>query len=230
MNEADTPGPAAGRVIDVRLVPLPNLVMFPGVQQPLRVAEAGGCQLVADALAGDGMVATALLLPGWEQAQPQRAALAATVCLARIVTHLRLPDGSWHVLLAGLQRARIRVELRRSCGYRRAQVRGLVDIYSDATASGRQKLRRALIAAVRSQLPVTGWAEREFERLLGGRLSLGNLTDMLAFSLDLRVPAKQQLLDQPDVDRRTAALIRHLQQRLEDDHGMTGFPPLFSDN
>ena len=49
----------------VRLFPLPNLVLFPNVAQPLHVFEPRYRQLMADSLAADRLIAMALLQPGW---------------------------------------------------------------------------------------------------------------------------------------------------------------------
>ena len=50
-----------------RLFPLPNLVLFPHVVQPLHIFEPRYRQLMADALADDRLIAMALLRPGWEE-------------------------------------------------------------------------------------------------------------------------------------------------------------------
>ena len=82
------PNEFSGRV---RLFPLPNLVMFPNVMQPLRVFEPRYIEMVEDALAGDRLIAMGLLEPGWEHEYdgrpPGRAPLA---CLGKIATHPRL--------------------------------------------------------------------------------------------------------------------------------------------
>jgi len=51
----------------VRLFPLPNLVLFPHVVQPLHIFEARYRQLMTDTLAGDRLITMALLRPGWEE-------------------------------------------------------------------------------------------------------------------------------------------------------------------
>ena len=48
-----------------RLFPLPNLVLFPHVMQPLHIFEPRYRQMTADALAGDRLIAVVLLKPGW---------------------------------------------------------------------------------------------------------------------------------------------------------------------
>src|SRR4030066_12107 len=46
-----------------RLFPLPNLVLFPHVMQPLHIFEPRYRDMFEDALAGDRLVATVLLAP-----------------------------------------------------------------------------------------------------------------------------------------------------------------------
>ena len=51
----------------VRLFPLPDLVMFPHVVQPLRVFEPRYVQMFEDALADDQLLTMAVLQHGWER-------------------------------------------------------------------------------------------------------------------------------------------------------------------
>ena len=51
----------------VRVFPLPDVVLFPHVMQPLRIFEPRYRELLEDALAGDGLIAVAALAPGWEK-------------------------------------------------------------------------------------------------------------------------------------------------------------------
>ena len=51
----------------VRLFPLPNLVLFPGVMQPLHIFEPRYRAMLEAALASDGLIAMSVLLDGWQQ-------------------------------------------------------------------------------------------------------------------------------------------------------------------
>ena len=50
-----------------RLFPLPNLVLFPAVVQPLHIFEPRYRQLMEDALKDNRLIGMALLRPGWEE-------------------------------------------------------------------------------------------------------------------------------------------------------------------
>ena len=70
-----------------RLFPLPNLVLFPHVVQPLHVYEERYREMVVDALASDKLVTMAVLKPGWEIDYESRPAIESIGCLGKIVAH-----------------------------------------------------------------------------------------------------------------------------------------------
>ena len=90
-----------------RLFPLPNLVLYPHVMQPLHIFEDRYREMVEDALAGDQLIAMALLEPGWESEYDSRPPVAPLACLGKIVAHHRLDDGRYNLLLLGVERVRI---------------------------------------------------------------------------------------------------------------------------
>src|SRR5207249_2490730 len=104
-----------------RLFPLPNLVLFPHVVQPLHVFEDRYRQMTADALAGDRLIAPVLLRPGWEDQYDARPAVHAVACLGRVVAEQLLADGRYNLLLRGLGRVRIIDELDDGKLYRTAR-------------------------------------------------------------------------------------------------------------
>src|SRR5207245_11115488 len=85
-----------------RLFPLPNLVLFPHVVQPLHVFEPRYRELTADALAGDQMITMSLMQPGWEPDYEGNPPLFPVACLARIIAHNELVGGRSLILLRGL--------------------------------------------------------------------------------------------------------------------------------
>ena len=105
-----------------RLFPLPNLVLFPHVAQPLHVFELRYRQLMADALEDDRLVTMALLRPGWEEDYHNSPPIHPVVCVGQITQEERLTDGRYNFVLQGLSRARIVEELTTDRLYRMANV------------------------------------------------------------------------------------------------------------
>src|SRR5437016_3246424 len=124
-------GPAADSAAalfeSVPLFPLPNVVLFPRAVLPLHIFEERYKQMTADALAGDGLVAMALLRLGWEKSYYGRPAIEPVVCVGRILSHEKLADGKYNFLLQGQTRARI-VREHGERSYRLAELSPLEEI------------------------------------------------------------------------------------------------------
>src|SRR5947209_790301 len=106
----------------VSLFPLPNVVLFPRAVLPLHVFEERYKAMIADALRGDRQIAMALLRPGWEKNYHGKPAIEPVVCVGKILTHERLPDGRYNFLLQGHTRARLVRELESDRPYRLAEL------------------------------------------------------------------------------------------------------------
>jgi Lon protease-like protein len=225
---SDAPSPLDTFGGTARLFPLPDLVLFPCVVQPLHIFEPRYRQMTADALAGDRLLATALLRPGWEEDYLKRPPIHPVVCLGRIHKEERLPDGRYNLLLHGLGRARVQEELKTDRLYRVARVELLQDAEVAAPAAAKElrgQLGEQLAAWFASQ-PAT---RKQLSGLLGGGLPLGALCDILAFALPLDAEAKQGLLGEADVARRARVLLAHLRAEAPPSLPLR-FPPEFSTN
>src|SRR5437588_1726053 len=97
-NMAD-PLHSLGDLSSVPLFPLPNVVLFPRAVLPLHIFEERYKAMMAGTLGGDRQIAMALLKSGWEKNYHGKAALEPVVCVGRILTHERLPDGRYNFLL-----------------------------------------------------------------------------------------------------------------------------------
>ena len=136
----------------VRLFPLPNLVLFPHVLQPLHIFEPRYCDMLEDALADDRLIAMAVLEPGWENDYEGRPPLRPVACIGQIATHARLPDGRHNILLAGVARVRLGQELAddKLC---RAAGEILPDHFPRKFAAQAEQLSTRLFTAFRSVFP-----------------------------------------------------------------------------
>jgi ATP-dependent Lon protease len=194
----------------VRLFPLPNLVLFPHVMQPLHIYEPRYRALVEDALAGDRLMAMGLLAPGWEPHYEGRPPLWPTACLGRIATCKKVEPDRYNLLLLGLRRVKLLDELPPERLYREARVELVEDRYPVAAAAQRAQLQEELVAAFRRALPGLAESNEQLDQLLRMNVPLGMLTDVAAYALELELPVKLQLLAQCDVDARARSLIGHL--------------------
>jgi Lon protease-like protein len=215
-----------------RLFPLPNLVLFPHVAQPLHIFEPRYREMMADALADDRLLAMALLRPGWEEDYHKQPPIHPVVCLGRVMQEERLSDGRYHLLLHGLCRARILEELSTDHLYRTARV----DLLRDADvecATADERLRAELSAAVTPFFSTHPPAMEQLGRLLKSGMPLGALCDIFGFALPLDLEVKQQLLEETDVEKRARRLVGGLAGKAPSgppSEGGRSFPPKFSSN
>jgi Lon protease-like protein len=214
-----------------RLFPLPNLVLFPFVIQPLHIFEPRYRQLVNDALHDDRLIALAFLQPGWEEDYHKTPPIHPVICVGRIFQEERLPDGRWNLLLHGLARARVEEEIETDKRYRSARAALLKD--EEPAAADAERLRRDLGRRMTGWLAAQGSAQEQLQKLLESSLPLGALCDIFAFALPIAVEVKQRLLEEADVGRRVSLLIDHLDANAPPAPSKSTdrrFPPEFSPN
>lgn len=193
----------------VRLFPLPNLVLFPGVMQPLHIFEPRYREMLEAAIATDGLIAMAVLADGWQQDYDGRPPLAPIACLGRVATHARQEDGRFNILLVGIRRVRIVRELPSEAAYREAQIEVLNDEYPEENAVARAALQRRLVSAFRKLMPQLDDVQEQLSQLLGNGVSLGALCDIIAYTLNLPIEFKLKLLEEANVDLRAIQLLNH---------------------
>jgi Lon protease-like protein len=216
----------------VRLFPLPNLVLFPHVMQPLHIFEPRYRALLEEALSGDGLIAMAILAPGWESDYEGRPALQPMACLCRVMNWQKTPEGTYNVLLVGVRRIRLVEELPPEKLFREARVEVLEETTTPQNAAQQPELQAQLVASFQKILPTLTDSAEPLQQLLSQQISLGMLTDIMGYTLDLGLELKLQLLGEPVVETR-AELLSEAAQRLagkSKNETRQPFPPKFSLN
>lgn len=177
----------------VPLFPLPNVVFFPQTFLPLHVFEDRYRRLAQDALAGEGLIAMALLAPGWELDYYGTPAVHPIVCIGKVAEWEALPDGRYNILLFGLVRARV-VHETHQASYRQVEV----DILEDRNPGERDALARDLRQQIVNSYysiaqPLGEPSEPQW--VLTPKLPLGTLADVVTGSLGADPDQKQIILE-----------------------------------
>ena len=189
------------------LFPLSNVVLFPHLAIPLHIYEDRYRKMVEDVLEGSGMIALALLRPGWEACRDASPPIHEMVCLGRITAEEQLPNGRYNLVLSGMLRAVVIQEEVTDLPYRTAQMELYRDLYSQKfLPSQRDERRRDLLLAFRRLYP-RSHVDSLFAQMLDADLPLGMLCDLLANALQINSNAKQELLEEVDVDLRSELLL-----------------------
>jgi Lon protease-like protein len=130
----------ADQLVEIPLFPL-NLVLFPGMVQPLHIFEPRYREMTRFCLDSNVSFGVTLSAPGSETGQEQPARFGT---LARIADYQRLPDGRYNLITVGVQRFEI-VEARHNKPYLSATTRLLPeDIGSGDIASLTSEARSLL--------------------------------------------------------------------------------------
>jgi hypothetical protein len=190
----------------VPLFPLPKVVLFPNALLPLHIFEPRYRRMTREALAGERLIAMALLRPGWEGDYAGNPPVHDVVGVGKIIEDTELDDGRFNLALYGVARARI-VEVVRSEPYRTARV----ELLEDRPAEGnRYERRRRILGAFYNQI-MAEFAKGGLVPAQKG-LPLGALCDILASLISFDVGVKQAFLEELSVAARCDRLFELLEK------------------
>ena len=191
------------------IFPLPNVVLFPNVFQPLHIFEPRYRDMVADALDADRMIGMVLLRPGWESDYEGRPPVYPIGC-SGVITHAeRLDDGRFNIVLRGVERFRV-VREDHSRLYRRAAVELLAE---DALSTeDREAVRRQRSKLEGLLSPAVGTSATDPRTTAA--MSDEDLVNALAQYLGLEPLEKQALLEQRGLRGRAESLVELLEMKI----------------
>ncbi len=193
----------------VPVFPLPEVVLFPGTLLPLHIFEPRYRQMMADTLAGEHVIATALLKPGFEPLYYTRQApIYGTIAIGQIVGSEQVADGNYNLLLRGFARATIDEELT-DHDYRLARITP-VETYCSRDESRSETLRKRLFAAICTCGALAPKLRRQWSRLHKADVDLDDVCDLIAGGLPVEADLRQSLLDEADAYARAKLLLLHL--------------------
>lgn len=215
---------------EVRLFPLPNVVLFPHVLLPLHIFEPRYVEMTRDALAGDGLIALAQIKPGSENSQAEVPEIHPVICIGRIAHHVELEDGRYNLIVQGLSRASIIEELPMEYAYRQASVELLAEEPFDNISTEDQR-RAEILKNFRKLFPKLD-VEHELHQVFESEIPLGILCDVFAYALSLDPADSQRLLSEFNVDRRSRLLLQLIETSISNppEESTREFPPPFSLN
>lgn len=191
------------------LLPLSDVVLFPGVVLPLEVVESRYRAMAADALAGARVIAVSLLRPGFEAYYyTLRAPVHRIAGVGQIVAGEKAQDGNYKLVLRGVARARIVAELPHQ-PYRMARVQ-LLESREAAPPFKAANLRRQLVEIITSERLGEEEHGRLWVNMLETSVELGAVADLIAATLPVNAEVRQCLLAEIDTAARVSLLAQQL--------------------
>ena len=184
---------------EIAIFPLPSVVFFPDTELPLHLFEPRYRAMAEDCVEnGNGLIAVALLRPGYEADYEGRPAVHAVAGIGRVTAHRRNPDGTHDILLKGLGRVRIDELPGSERPYRLARATRL------GTQNG--ELSRSALAPLLSCVSRVASVVRErhpdFEVGFGPSDEVATIIDRIADRFVSETPRRQQVLETTDLRTR----------------------------
>lgn len=199
----------------VPIFPLPSVVFFPRTVLPLHVFEPRYRKMVRDTVDGSGLLAVALLRPGWEADYAGSPAFHAVGTLGRIEKLQPLPDGRFDLRLVGLFRVQFG-ELVREGPYRTVRYRALLETALDEADPSVVRAKLDLLAS-QGCLARELAAPRAPGIVLDESIPLEAAVNAVCASLPVEPTIRQSLLEERDLARRmrrVAALLDEVLERI----------------
>lgn len=194
------------------VLPVRDLVLFPGVVAPLFVGRPRSRRSLEEAAERDRKVCI-VTQKDMNQDDPEPEDLYSVGTEASIVQMVRLPDGSTKVLVEGLERLVIESmyveEDHFECRYSRVASR------TEAGKDELEPLKRSVLAQFEKYVSLHPRIPAEVMMTLASVDDPGFLADLIASHLQIRIPARQELLETVDIAERLEKILKILLREIE---------------
>jgi ATP-dependent Lon protease len=196
------------------LLPLRDIVVFPGMVVPLFVGREKSVAALEAAMGGSkDIFLLAQLDPGIDD--PDHDDLYDTGVIAKVLQLLKLPDGTVRVLVEGHQRARL-VDLAAETGAHGALlVAGVEPVEGEAVASAEvSAMMRQVVEQFGEYAKLSKKLPQDAGSQLGEIEDAGKLADAVAANLAAKVADKQAVLSQIDALKRLEMVLSFMEGEL----------------
>lgn len=206
-GQAEKPFPSDALII----VPVRNLVLFPGVVFPVTVGRPRSLAAAQQAVRQQQPVGI-LMQRDAEAAEPSAVDMHRIGTVANVVRYLTAPDGSTHLVCQGEQRFQI-VEFLDGWPFMAARV---LRISEPATQSSEVEARFSILKQqAMESLQLLPQAPAELVQAVQAIDTPGALADLSAAYMDIKPEEKQEILETIDISARMEKVSRLLAHRIE---------------
>ncbi len=207
-QQADVP-PLPADVIPV--VPMRNVVLFPGVVLPITVGREESIAAAQEAVRTGKKIAV-LLQRDPSVEKPSAQDLYEIGVLASVVRYVTAPDGAHHLVCQGERRFRLK-ELVRTTPF----LAGRIEVLTDTGASGSEVEARLEVLKQRAieALALLPQVPTELTRSIQSIDSASQLADLIVSFMDVKPAEKQDMLETLDLKERLDKVLKLLAHRVE---------------
>jgi Lon protease-like protein len=210
VNQAEPSGPAVPEDVLI-LLPVRNLVVFPGVVLPVSIGREKTVAAAEEAVKSGRKVGF-LLQRDPTVDDPGEADLHRVGTVAAIHRYVTTPDGSRHVVVQGEQRFRV-IDFQPGFPFLVARVEALPEAARGSVEVEARSLNLKRLAA--EAIELLPQAPAELGAAVRAIESPGTLADTIASFLDIKPAEKQQVLETADLVPRLDRVAELLGHRIE---------------
>ena len=208
-----TPLPAIA--IDLPLLPLRDVVVFPHMVIPLFVGRPKSIKALEAAMEVDRRIMLVAQKAAAKD-EPVATDMFASGCVSTILQMLKLPDGTVKVLVEGLQRASVN-EITEGDAFFTANVTPLeaAEAGNAKATSELEALRRAVMQQFDQYVKLNKKIPPEILTSISSIDDAGRLADTIAAHLPLKLESKQAVLDLSKIKERLENLFEQIQREVD---------------
>jgi len=201
----------ASMKMQLPLLPLRDIVVFPHMIVPLFVGRAKSVNSLTSAMSRDKSVFLATQIKAGEES-PEERDISRIGTVGRVLQLLRLPDGTVKALVEGKSRGRI-VTFFNDEDFYKVDVEPVSELEIDETES--IVLCRALAEAFDDYANLTKNIPKDFEKKLSGITNPSQLADTVASHFSFKIEDKQHLLEMLSISERITFLLQLINMEAE---------------
>jgi len=193
------------------IIPVREMVLFPGAIAPIAIARAKSVAAAQQALREQRPIGI-VLQRSPETDEPGSDDLYKVATIANIVRYITAPDGTHHIVCQGVQRARI-LDFLPGTPFLAARFQQIPEptTTSPEIEARALNLQRQAIEAI-ELLPQ---APPELVAMFQNTTAPGALADLATSFMDIKPQDKQEVLETIDLTLRVEKVSKHLAERLE---------------
>ena len=205
--------PLPAEPLDLPLLPLRDVVVFPHMVIPLFVGRPKSIKALEAAMESDRRIMLVAQKAAAKD-EPSVSDMFDVGCVSTILQMLKLPDGTVKVLVEGQQRARVN-HIEDGESHFTANVTPVVTVALTQKTTEIEALRRAVMQQFDQYVKLNKKIPPEILTSISSIDDPGRLADTIAAHLPLKLDSKQVVLDLSDVRERLENLYGQLEREVD---------------
>ena len=206
----DIDSPVSDHASELPVLPLRDVVVFPHMVIPLFVGREKSIEALENAMEGDKRILLVAQKDAGED-DPRQDDIFNVGTVSTILQMLKLPDGTVKVLVEG--ESRVQINSVEEKGFYTANFTVLDE--AELSEDDSQALLRALSGQFEQYGKLSKKIPAEIASSLSGITDPSRLVDTVAAHLELKIPEKQELLEELNINDRVELLLARLEGEID---------------